>query len=366
VAQNKRHMRDKQKKEQVISFQKTPDYYFQKASIAIQEQRYDKALVYFEKCVEADPESVSLHHKVAFALTETGRPELFNNVGSLARESLPEFLYLGGVLQCMWGDMHRAEEYLEEYLKLVPEGKLSFEAEKLLDDIKDTVLFQGNLNYVKLSNKYSGVTDFVREKLKAKFESPFVRVKMKESLYQLDDELIANVIFLYGLLEKNDRAERVLRHFVKSSWAKEEHIEMALMALKKIGAEEPYEVLMDCSFVKVTLKEYIQKMKDRDKTGNIWNEVLQCARGNMQRSGRYSEKSLREVKKLWTDYIKSVSPHVPDIDNIMSWAAGLEYTYLKLKKINVCSKHMALIYSVPHAALMEKYRLIERHCGVRQ
>lgn len=348
------------KEKQVVSFQKDYQYYFDKGVHFFQLEDYDKSFKFFRKAVETGPESSSPYYKIAYFLSEMRKEKIKKELENLPLDEVPEFHYLLGIYYCMEADLDSSEDHLEEFLNKRPDSNLKAEAEKLLDSIQDAVLFQSNLNFIKLSFKYAGITDSIRERLKIKFESPFVRVKMRESLYQLDDDLIANVIFLYGLLEHNERAEKVLKHFIKSPFAKEEHIELALLALKRIGAQEPYEVKWEDKFKKVTMKEYMERNKELDQYSNIWKEVLQCSYENMKESGKYRDKSFKEIKALWTKFIKAVYPDVPHIENKMSWAAGLEYTFLKRKSINVSSKHIALIYRVPEASVMEKYKYITK------
>ncbi len=350
----------KERDHNIVSIKKDSSYYLEKGNRNLQEKNYDKALKYFKKAIEVKPQDVYLHYKVAYILTEFGKAQNNLDVKKLADEPLPEFLFLTGVYCCMEGDLDSTIYYLEKFKNVAPESNLIPKTNKLLEEIEEAMLFQRNLNYVRLNYKYAGVTESVREKLKAKFESPFVRVKMKESLYQLDDDMIANVIFLYGLLENNDRAERVLRHFIKSPWAKEEHIELALLALKKIGSEEPQEVLMEDKIIKVTLKEYMDRNKIMDQQGDKWNDVLKHALDNMKKSGKYSKNSYPEIKSLWTKVLKSYYPNVPEIDDKMAWAAGLEFAFLEKKNINVSSKQIALIYNVPNSLLISKYELIRK------
>lgn len=356
---NKENKNLNQKEEQVVSFQKDFQYYFDKGVHFFQIEDYSKSWKFFRKAVETKPESSSPYYKVAYFLSELGKERTSKILEKLPLNEVPEFHYLLGIYYCMEGDLDSSEHHLEEFIKKDPAHSLKAEAEKLLDSIQDAVLFQSNLNFIKLSFKYAGITDSIRERLKIKFESPFVRVKMRESLYQLDDDLIANVIFLYGLLENNERAEKVLRHFIKSPFAKEEHIELALLALKRIGAQEPYDVKWEDKFKKVTMKEYMERNKEMDHYSNIWSEVLQYTHENMKESGKYSDKSFKEIKTLWTKFIKAVYPDVPHIENKMNWAAGLEYTFLKRKSINVSRKHIALIYRVPDSAVLDKYKYIK-------
>ncbi|PKM83654.1 MAG: hypothetical protein CVU88_01880 [Firmicutes bacterium HGW-Firmicutes-13] len=347
------------KKEQVVSIKKDAFYYLNKGTSFFHRKEYHKAVKYFKKALENRPHDIVIHYKIAYVLNEISSSDYSAVIEKLFHGDLPEFSFFAGIYYCMEGDLTKSEIYLEYYIEIShPDSILIPEAHKLLDTMHDAVLFQKNLDYVKLSYKYAGITEIIKERLKEKFESLFVRVKMKENLYQYDDDLTANVIFLYGLLEKDERAEKVLRQFIKSSWAKENQIELALLALKKIGAEEPYTVLIDGNLVEVTLKSYMEKNEGLDQLGRDWNDVLKYTLDNMKSSGKYSDTSCTEVKTLWTIFLQTSYPDVPEIDDKMAWAAGLEYTFLKMKSIKVSSKRLAMIYKVSNFIIITKSNII--------
>ncbi len=352
---------NKGKENRVVSFQKDSHYYFDKGRTFFQQKKMMKAVTCFIKALESDPVNLSLYYRISFMLTELKNTNNLKEQDFFNHQTLPEIHFLAGVYFCMQADIAPAEVHLEQYLKLAPNGAVASEAEKLIATIHDAILFQKNIEYVRLSYKYAGITESMRKNLKEKFESPFVRGNMRENLYQLDDDLISNMIFLYGLLDNDFRAEKVLRYFIKSPWAKEKHIEMAALALKKMGAEEPYEILTEGQCKKVNLKEYMERKRDIDNMGYDWSDVLKYTLDNMKKSRRYHSTAYKQVKLLWTKYISSVYPLIPEIDDKMTWCAGLELTFLKLKKINVCSKQLAMIYHVSDAEVVKKHLIILKY-----
>lgn len=346
----------------VTPFKKDAGYYLQKSNNCTQQGERDKALMYLEKALEASPGDLPLYYQAAYLLTEICAEEGNRPLEKLQNKPIPGMSFLLGVYFCMKADLDKACLHLKAYLCQGDEKDLLAEARKIKNNMEDAILYQRNLDYVKLSYKYAGITESVRQTLQKKFESPFVRVKMKESLYQVDDDLTANVIFLYSLLDRDERAERVLRHFAKSPWAKEKHIELALLALKKIGAPGPYEVMDEGTIKSFTLQGYMDHRHSLNNYGQDWKEVLAYALENMKKCGKYPEKAFYEVKSLWVRYIHALYPEVPDIDHKIAWAAALEYTYLKLKNYNISSKHMALIYNVSHGQLVDKHEMLKKHC----
>lgn len=353
------------KKKRVVSIEKDTCYYINKGTLSFHRKEYDKAIKFFIKALENNPQDITTHYKIAYVLSGVSGIDHSVFIQKLFNGPLPEFSFFAGIFYCMQGNLVKAEIYLDYYLETASQDSvLITEAHKLLETMQDAVLFQKNLNYVKLSHKYAGISENIKNRLKEKFKSPFIRVKMNESLYQLDDDLISNVIFLYSFLEKDFRAEKVLRQFISSPWAKEEHVELALLALKKIGAEEPYVVLINGQRIEISLKDYMERNKGLDQIGRNWNDVLKYTLDNMKNSGKYSETSYKEVKDLWTKYLHISYPDVPDIDDKMAWAAGLENAFLRKKSIKISSKRLAIIYKVSDFMVKNKSNIICKTLGM--
>ncbi|PKM83823.1 MAG: hypothetical protein CVU88_01035 [Firmicutes bacterium HGW-Firmicutes-13] len=350
------------KKEKVISFEKDINHYLEKGIACFKLHDYTKGIQYFKKIIETKPENKSVYYTVAFYLSEINKEQEFRILDDIFEESNPHYLFLRGIYFCMEEDVNGAEYHLKKFIIKEPKSKLRQEAEKLIDNIHEITLFQNNLDYIKLTFYYAGNIESVKEKLKIKFESPFVQSKMCESLYEMDDYLISNVIFLYGLLENNKIAEKTLRQFIKSLIVKEKHIELALLSLKKIGAKEPYEIFLNGKFVQVTLKSYMNRYEEMEELYSCWNDVLSIVVHNMKKSNKYSEQSIEKVKYLWGKFINSIYPDLPHLDQKMKriWAAGLELTLLAAKSINVSSKRLALIYNVPNHEVLSKYNYIKK------
>ncbi|RQD77060.1 MAG: hypothetical protein D5R97_03215 [Candidatus Syntrophonatronum acetioxidans] len=347
---------EKDKSSQVTEFSKEAGYYLQKGVHCLNRSQLKKALKYFRKTIETDPHNTYTHYNIAYILS---RIDYLKDINETFQEilgttyNLPEASFLAAIYYSLTGEMDLAEKELEKFLEIAPEGEIMEEAREMLNLLSGEEEIYENLSYIKLSEKYEGVIQTVKEKVKRNLECPFFRVKMLENLYQLDDDLTSNIIFLYGLAENSTIAERVLRHFIKSSWAKEMHKELAMLALRDIGAEEPYEVMMENRIVKVTLKEYFERIPQWEPQ---WYQVMEKALENIKYNKYHSKTMEGELKEVWNQYIKVAYPEIPPVRDINLWSAALEYLTFKKRGINLNHKEISLKYRVFPEELLEKYK----------
>ncbi len=356
----------KGKNEKVVSFQKNLDHYLKKGIFYARSHNYLKAIKYFKIIMESEPEDKSAYLTMAYYLSEINRHPQGLDIShdfftQYFEESNLKHLFLAGIYYCMEEDISGAEHYLKKFIAKNPGSQLKKEAVELLDSIDEVSLFQKNRDYIKLACEYAGKIESTREMMQVKFQSPFVQSKMHEYLYQMDDYMVSNVIFLYGLLENNSIAEKALRYYIKSPIAREEHIELALLSLKKIGAREPYEVMLNNSFVQVTLKSYMNRYTDMDGLYTCWSNVLSRVVKNMSSNNVYSSSSVEKVKHLWSKFINNTYPDIPLLDEHRekAWAAGFELALIELKEVNISSKEVALNYNVPHHKVISKCNCIK-------
>ncbi len=350
-------------KKNVISFNHDIYQYLKKGISYTKMHDYPNAIKYFKRIIETNTEDTSVYYSIAFNLSEINKVYQCNIMDDFIKESNPYYLFLAGIFYCLEEDVNRAEYYLKKFNIKMPKSKLKPEAAKLINNIHEAILFQNNLDYLKLTWSYAEKLDSVREQLQLKFESPFIQSTMCDYLYQMDDYMVSNVIFLYGLLENNKIAEKTLRYFIKSTFVKEKHVELALLSLKKIKAEEPYEVFINDKIYQVTLKSYMSRHEDIEKLCSCWNDVLSLVVHNMNASNKYGEESIKKVKYLWASLINSIHPDLPQLSNVSkkAWAAGLELTIIESKCSNISSKRLSLIYNVPNNKIVNKYNYIKKY-----
>ena len=351
-----------QKNEKVSSFNHDIYQYLKKGTYYTKMYDYPNAIKYFKKVIDTNTEDTSIYYSIAYNLSEINKDHRYKIMDDFFMQSNPYYLFLAGIYYCLEEDVNGAEYYLKKFIIKKPESKLKLEANILINNIHETILFQNNLDYLKLTYSYADKIDTVREQLRVKFKSSFIQTTMNEYLYQMDDYMVSNVIFLYGILGKNNIAEEALRHFIKSSFIKEKHIELALLSLKKMEAEEPYEVMINDGIYQVTLKSYMKRHEDIEKLCNYWNDILTLVTHNMKVSNKYGEDSIKKVKSLWAKLVNSIYPDLPKLSHMSkkAWAAGLELTIIEEKCIKISSKRLALIYNVPILKIINKFNYIKK------
>ena len=136
---------------------------------------------------------------------------------------------------------------------------------------------------------------------------------------------------------------------------------MALLALRDIGAKEPYEVMIDNRKEELTLKEYYERLRKSDWQPE-WHKVLDCALENIKESSDYSNYNnkvlLEQLENMWSKYLSKAYPLVPHIEETEVWSGALEYLTLLKMGAKTNYKEVALRYAVSPRSLLEKYRII--------
>lgn len=341
--------------------------HLKKGTSFLQKGKREKALEEFKGALERDPQNTYIHYNIAYMLADLSylkeTSQIFKEIIGESDKSLAESLFLGSVFYTLRGDTNRAICRLRQFLGTKPRGKIYTEARELLNYLsgeeKDSYLTP---TYLKTYNKYAGEIEAMRKEVKARLECPFIRITMLESLYkQLEDDKISSIIFLYGLADKSHVAERVLRQYIKNSWIKEKHRELGLLALRDMGAEEPFETIIYNRLEKVTLKEFFEKLRQGDWQPG-WHEVLNLAREKILYSEHYDNYRGRmlevDLEFFWSKYLNKVYPLVPPLDNKKEWAGALELYVLQKRDLKANHKRVALRYGVDPHRLWEIYRTI--------
>ncbi|WP_094096308.1 tetratricopeptide repeat protein [Paenibacillus physcomitrellae] len=116
------------------------NFFFERAVSALERLRYDKALKYFRKAVEYEPENPVNHCNMAGILSETGDYEGSNEVLSRVLTEVDEtmtecYFYMAN----NYANMERfeeAEDALVTYLEKDPDGQFLAEAEEMMELLK--------------------------------------------------------------------------------------------------------------------------------------------------------------------------------------------------------------------------------------
>ncbi|MDF2668021.1 MAG: tetratricopeptide repeat protein [Paenibacillus sp.] len=121
----------------VISIQMDATFFFQRAVQSLERHHYDKALKYFRKAVDYEPENPVNHCNLAGVLSETGDFEESNRILTHIVEQIDPtmtecYFYLANNYANL-EDYERAEEALIHYLEHDPNGHYLEEAEEMME-----------------------------------------------------------------------------------------------------------------------------------------------------------------------------------------------------------------------------------------
>lgn len=343
----------------VVQFQKDASYYFEKGTLYYKRNNLDKALMFFRKTIETEPDNPLNHYNVACLLSKMGYLNEANDIFKFIVEKLDptmgECYFLMAVNYGLLEDLSKTRVYLKKYLRSSPDGEMAFEAEELLEAICGDEEFYENINYARTEQRFPAVLEETKERIIKKFnENRSFRNKLIDTLYSDNEEMVNDVIYLYGLIG-SDAAEKVLREFLKNPWARDKQKHLALLILKEMGAPEPYEVYLYGEVFKVNLKAYsVEAPEWQDE----WQEVIDCAINNMKKSNSYDEEFYEDIQAIWIDYINTVYPNIPKIKKVETWAAGLEYTLIRFHFLNFTQKQLAGRYGVSVSSISQKFKVI--------
>ncbi|RQD78285.1 MAG: hypothetical protein D5R97_00650 [Candidatus Syntrophonatronum acetioxidans] len=343
----------------VVNFQRDASYYFEKGTLYYKKNKLDKALMFFRKTMETEPENPLNHYNVACLLSKMGYLTEANDVFGFIVEkldsSMTECYFLMAVNFGLLEDLSMTRNYLKKYLSSSPEGEMAFEAEELLEAISEEDTFYENFKYPKPEQKFSVLMEDTKNRLIKKFEeSKDFRNTLFETLYGKDDDMSSEVIYLYGLIG-NKRAEKIMREFARNPWVKKELKQLSLIVLKEMGAQEPYEVFLEGEMCRVNLREYsveVPEWKDE------WQEIINYTMENMKQSNLYEDYYFEDVQAIWIDYINAVYPDVPTIKKVETWAAGLEYALIRLHFLDLTQQQVANRYNVSLSSVSKKFKKI--------
>lgn len=137
MSQRKRAANNKNRRPKVISMRLDATFFFERAVQSLDRYHYDKALKYFRRAVEYEPENPVNHCNMAGILSEMGRYEESNDIlRSVLDQIDPAMTECYYYLANNYANMElyeAAEEALVRYLENDTEGQFLDEADELLD-----------------------------------------------------------------------------------------------------------------------------------------------------------------------------------------------------------------------------------------
>ncbi len=332
-------------------------YYFQKGNLYYQQNKLDKALLFYKKTIEVEPDNSIYHYNMACLLTRMGHLENANRIFSFIVQqmdpSLTECYFLMAVNYGLLDDLEKARYYLNLYLQFSPDGEMAMDAEDLLfalseGEVDDSGVFRENEPQPVNPRKED------EEILRGYLENQAVRSFLWQSLYHSNGQIAEKAVSIFGLLSR-ESGEEALREFVRNPWVKQRLRLQALLKLKNMGVRGLVAVFMEGSLRDIDLSYYPLVSP---RWLEEWQKVLDATLDNMRSNELYDERFLEDAQAIWIDFINNTYPRVPNIKKVAVWAAGLEYALARYHFISLTQKALAGRYGVSTSSISGKYREI--------
>lgn len=348
-------MTSKNSSPKVVSFQQNAHYYFEKGNHYYQQNKLQKALLFYNKTIEMEPKNSLYHYNLACLLSRMGYLEKANEMfSSIVHDLDPAFTdcyFLMAVNYGLLDELEKARIYLNLYLQFTPDGEMVEDAEELLFALSEdelTISPPAKENTVPSRE----VDEEEEELIKSYQENQSMRSYLWGKLYHRNEQVAEKAIHMYGLLS-DGIGEGILKEFVKNPWVKQRLRLQALLELKNMGLRSLVTVYMDGGFKEIDLLYYPLLAP---RWMEHWQEVLDCTLENMRFSKAYNEVFYEDLQAIWIDYLNNIYPKTPFIKKKETWAASLEYALSKYHFLDVTQKKLAEQYGVSPSSISSKYK----------
>lgn len=345
----------------VIPFLQNASYYFQKGNLYYQQNKLEKALLFFKKTIEVEPDNSLHHYNLACLFSRMGYLEKANKIFSYIvhqlDSSLTECYFLMAVNYGLMDELEKARHYLNLYLQVSPDGEMAMDAEDLLftlsedaeeEDlqVKDEVLEEAVALICQQDE---------RDIIERYPTSKTLRRLLRHALY-LDDSIIAErTLYLFSLM--GDAGAEMLKEFVKNPWVKQRLRLQALLKLKNMGLEGVLIVFLEEDWMEIDLSSYPLKAP---YWLDEWQEVLNCTLDKMRQSEAYDELFFEDAQAIWIDFLNNIYPQKPGIRKRESWGAALEYALSRYHFLNLTQKELTARYNVSLGSISSRYQDFNR------
>ena len=352
-------------KKKVVSFLKSASYYYQKGNFYFQQNKLDKALLFFKKTIEVEPENSVNYYNLACLLSRMGyldkANDIFSSVVYQMDPSLTECYFLMAVNYGLIGNLDKACHLLNLYLRYAPDGEMAQDAEDLLFALREEVEevdFKEDDEEKESADRKKLPEE--EEIISSYHESPEVKNNLLKTLYGKNDQVVNKAMHIYGLLPGKS-GEEPLREFVRNPWIRQRLRVRALLEMKNMGVRGQVTVFMGEGLRDIDLSYYplIAPMWLDE-----WQDVLDGTLHSMQQSNMYNEKFYEDVQAIWIDFLNNIYPRVPRINKRAIWSAALEYAITKFHFLSITQKRLAQQYNVSPSSISAKYQEINRALNI--
>jgi tetratricopeptide (TPR) repeat protein len=349
-----------EQKSKVVPFERDAGYYLQKGMFNYQKNKLDKALLFFQRAVGAEPSNPYNQYNLACLLSKLGRlkeaNKVFVHIVNVLDSSMADCYFLLAINYGLLEDLDKSREYLQRYLQAEPDGEMSYEAEELLDALDEDFVYDNLPAYTEKDVLMERVlsSDSTEELNNLYATSAGFRQALNNRLFHRSDEFKEDILRFYGVLG-GDGAKKILLDFVKNPWIKERFRQLALLELKNLGEGGTVQVFLDGELKEMDLACYPIRMPVWRKE---WQDVVDRAIENMRHSNCYDEGFFDDVQAIWLDYINTVYPETPKIRKVEMWAAALEYSLARFHYLDLTQKELAEEYRVSPGSISGKFKEI--------
>ena len=352
------------KRKNIIPFAQEASYFSRKGAYYSLKNKPEKALLFFQKAVEADQEDPLNHYNLACLLSRIDRlreaNSIFRHIVQNMDHELNECYFYMAVNYGLMEELPEAKRCLLKYLHVAPEGDMAEEAEDLLmalEDDDDFEIFNNELSAAETEEMLELIADLSRVQFrKHMLEEKSFRKALRWGLYQGSDLLKEAILRLYGQTACPVSRD-CLAEYAANPWVNERLRQVALQELKRIDPSGEGRTFLGGRFRRVHFRECTPPSPVWESG---WQLVLERTYANMQNSTIYSEEFYNDVEAIWIDYINQVYPHGPSVRQAETWAAGLEYCLARFHFLGLTQNELARAYGVSPSSVQRKFSEINR------
>lgn len=344
----------------VVPFLRQAAYYFDKGNYYYRQNKLEKALLFFNKTVEIDPDNSLYHYNLACILSRMGDLEkanlIFTRIVKQIDPSFTDCYFLMAVNFGMLDELDKARFYLNMYLHFSPDGEMAEDAEDLLFALseEEMEIIRGEESVKEGLNE--SLCKEEKEIICNYDDNQSIQGLLWQALYHENTQIVEKAIRLHGMLGEGN-GEKNLKEFVRNPWIKQRMRIQALLELKNMGLKGLITVYMDGLLRDIDLYYYPLVAP---RWLEQWQDVLDLTMENMRRSNSYGELFFEDVQAIWIDFINNYYPSLPVIKNKATWAAGLEYALARYHFLQLTQKKLANQYGVSSSSISTRYREINQ------